>query len=193
VRLHGRTTRGGHPSLKAVLRPRQDDANASRIQVALPRSEFLDQGHIGTVCTRVQFAVDQCPKASIYGKAKAFTPLLDQPLQGNVYLRSSSHLLPDLVVALRGQVDFNAVGRIDTIKGGGIRTTFEGVPDAPVSKVVFEMQGGNKGLLINSRNLCKSPSRLSAKFAAHNGKTFNANPILQNDCAKKTRKNNRTK
>ena len=48
----------------------------------------------------------------------------------------------------------STVGRIDSVKGG-IRNTFDSVPDAPVTKFVLEMQGGKKGLLVNSRNICK--------------------------------------
>ncbi len=55
----------------------------------LPRSAFLDQAHIRTICTRVQFATDNCPAGAVYGQAKAFTPLLEQPLEGPVILRSS--------------------------------------------------------------------------------------------------------
>ena len=47
------------------------------------------------------------------GAAEAVTPLLDQPLEGPVYLRSSSHKLPDLVADLKGQIDIELVGRID--------------------------------------------------------------------------------
>ena len=97
-----------------------------------------------------------CPPGSIYGHATAITPLLDEPLEGPVYLRSSSHNLPDLVVALHGLVDIDLAGRIDSVKGG-IRNTFEAVPDAPVSKFVLEMQGGKKGLIVNSTNLCAKP------------------------------------
>ena len=67
--------------------------------MTLPQSEFLDQGHIRTVCTRVQFAADECPQGSIYGFASAYTPLLDQPVEGPVILRCSDHPLPDLVMA----------------------------------------------------------------------------------------------
>jgi hypothetical protein len=190
IRLFGKTNRGAHPRLRAVLRTRKGDANSKKAQVALPRSEFLDQGHIRTVCTRVQFAADQCPKGSIYGYATATTPLLDQPLKGPVYLRSSNNLLPDLVIALKGKVEINAVGRIDSIKGG-IRTTFETVPDAPITKFVLTMQGGKKGLLVNSRNLCKATSRAAVEFDAHNGKSSDQHPILQNDCASKARKPSR--
>ena len=73
------------------------------------------------------------------------------------------------------------VGRIDSINGG-IRTTFDVVPDAPVSKFVLEMQGGKKGLFVNSRNICKHTNRATARFSAHNGKTLDARPVLKADC-----------
>ena len=152
--------------------------------VSLPHSEFLAQNHIKTICTRVQFAADACPAGSIYGYVTATTPLLDQPLSGPLYLRSSSHPLPDLVAALHGQIDVDLVGRIDS-KNGGIRTTFDAVPDAPVSKFVLTMQGGKKGLLENSKNLCASVNKADVKFTAQNGRTSNSQPVLSNSCPKK--------
>jgi hypothetical protein len=194
LRLFGGTHRGSHPRLVATLKARPGDANIGRASVALPHSEFLDQAHIGTVCTRVQFAAKQCPAASIYGFAEATTPLTDYPLVGPVYLRSSDHLLPDLVAALRGPesqpIEVVLDGRIDQIHGG-IRTTFESVPDQPVSTFVLRMQGGKKGLLVNSRNICNSVNRAIAKFDGQNGKSANLRPKLQNACkqaqAKKTK------
>lgn len=50
-------------------------------------------------------------------------------------------------------MDFEAVARIDSVHGG-LRNVFELVPDAPVSRFVLRMQGGKKGLLVNSTNLC---------------------------------------
>ncbi len=38
----------------------------------------------------------------VYGKARAFTPLLGTPLEGPVYLRSSNNTLPDMVAHLEG-------------------------------------------------------------------------------------------
>jgi hypothetical protein len=182
LRLHGKTNRGAHPSLRAVLTARPGDANIARLQAALPRSEFLDQGHIKTICTRVQFAANRCPAGSIYGRAKAITPLLDQPLRGLVYLRSSRHLLPDMVVALRGKIDINAVGRIDSVRGGGLRTTFAAIPDAPLTKVVVDMYGGKKGLLVNSRELCRDTSRSRVSLVAHNDKHAELSPPVRADC-----------
>jgi hypothetical protein len=184
IRLKGGTDRGAYPALRATVRaPLGAEANISRAVVTLPHSVFLAQEHIGTICTRVQFAAAKCPKGSIYGRARAFTPLIDGPLEGPVYLRSSNHPLPDLVAALHGIVDIEVSGRIDS-KGGRLRTTFEGVPDAPVSKFVLGMRGGKKGLVVNSRDLCSSSSRASATLTGHNGKIRKARPVVKPSCHK---------
>jgi hypothetical protein len=191
LNLKGGTKRGGHPGLKALYRPRKGDANVEGLVVRLPRSAFLDQAHIRTICTRVQFAAERCPKAAQYGYIRAWTPLLDEPLQGPVWLRSSNHKLPDLVFDLHGLVDVEVATRIDSARGG-IRATVENAPDAPLSKVELRMQGGKKGLIINSRNLCGSKSRANVEFSGHNGKEAKANPVMRADgCKKGKRKGKR--
>jgi hypothetical protein len=188
--LKGGTKRGDTPAFKAVLRARPGDANIGAAQVTLPHSEFLEQSHIKTICTRVQFASGpfpgaNCPAASVYGYARAITPLLDEPVQGPVFLRSSSHNLPDLVAALHsGRIDVNLVGRIDSVKGGRIRNTFEVVPDAPVSTFTLTMQGGKKGLLVNSTDLCKGTNRALADFSGQNGKESVFKPVVKARCPK---------
>lgn len=190
--LKGGTKRTAHPALTATLtQDPNGESNIARAVVTLPKSEFLDQSHIGTVCTRVQFAADQCPAASIYGHAKAITPLLDQPLSGPVYLRSSNHTLPDLVAALKGPasqpIEIDLAGRIDS-KGGGIRASFESVPDQPVSKFVLSMQGGKKGLLQNSVNVCKGTHITKVKMVGQNGAVINPNTPLKAKCGSSARK-----
>jgi hypothetical protein len=184
LRLKGGTERGAHPAFSAFFHPRPGHANTSRLLLRFPRSAFLDQAHIRTICTRVQFAADACPKGAIYGHAVAFTPLLDEPLQGPVYLRSSDHNLPDVVIDLHGRVDFEGVARIDSIRGG-IRATVEGIPDAPISKVMVRMQGGKKSLIVNSRDICAGANRANVNFMAHNAKRFAFRPQLKADCGKK--------
>jgi hypothetical protein len=44
------------------------------------------------------------------------------------------------------------------------------VPDAPVKKFILNMKGGNQGLLVNSKNLCKSNPFSFANLKAQNGK-----------------------
>jgi hypothetical protein len=189
INLHGATKRGDHPALKAVVTAKPGEANIGKATVTLPQSAFLDQAHIRTICTRVQYAANGgsgggCPKAAQYGYAKAITPLLDEPVEGPVYLRSSNHKLPDLVAALHGIVNVDIVGRIDSYKGG-IRSSFETIPDAPVTKFTLNMQGGKKGLVVNSRNLCTGTNRGIASFTGQNGVPYNFKPVVKPSCGKR--------
>jgi hypothetical protein len=166
----GVTRRAAHPKLRATLTARSGDANIARTTLTLPRSELIDQSHIKTICTRVQLAAHQCPAKSVYGHASATSPLLEDPLSGPVYLVSSNHVLPDLLADLGGQVEVQLHGVIKSVKRGRIRTTFSPIPDVPVSKFTLTMQGGKKGLIQNSRNLCTHKYFSKLNFLAQNGK-----------------------
>ncbi|HYP55737.1 MAG TPA: hypothetical protein VEQ41_05470, partial [Solirubrobacterales bacterium] len=178
IKLKGGTKRGAHPALIATYRPRPGDANLASVSTRLPRSAFLDQAHIRTICTRVQFAAEACPPGAIYGTATATTPLLDEPLSGPVYLRSSDNELPDMVLDLHGLVDVEVSARIDSVKGG-IRASFTDAPDAPVTKVVLRMRGGKKGLVVNSTNLCARRNRARAVLGAQSGKRLKLRPVVR--------------
>lgn len=195
--LKGGTKRSQHPALKSVINyPKGSYANIARAAVTLPVSEFIDQNHINNPCTRVQYFAgaepgEKCPVASILGKARALTPLLDAPEEGRVYFRSNGgeRELPDLVIALKGQIPVTLVGFVDSKHKKGseqsqIRTTFASVPDAPVSKFVLELYGGKRGLLVNSANLCKVPNKAIVKLTAHNGKSYDTTPKVTNACGK---------
>jgi hypothetical protein len=49
----------------------------------------------------------------------------------------------------------------------------------------LKMKGGEKSLLVNSRNLCKSNAKAEVKMIGQNGKRFNSRPVLRNGCGKK--------
>ena len=187
--LGGASKRGAHPSLRAVVRPRPGDANIAKAAVTLPPSLFLNQDSIETICTRVQFNAKRCPKESVYGHARAFTPLLDDPLEGPVYLRSSDNPLPDVVFALTGRgFEINLVGRIDSYKGG-IRGSFDVIPDAPVTKFVLRMRGGKRGILVNSaKDICEEPQFADAKFLGQNNLGWAYKPKVEAKCKGKHKK-----
>lgn len=188
ISLKGPTKRTGHPALKAeVTYPKQGEfANIASAQVSLPHSEFLDQGSISKACTKPVLAARACPASSVYGQVKAWTPLLDKPLEGPVYLVGGyGYKLPALVAELNGQIRVLLVGKVDTGKQQGIRNTFETVPDAPVSRFVLEMKGGKKyGLLENSENICSKAQKAGAAFSAQNGKKLQFSVKIANSCGK---------
>jgi hypothetical protein len=193
LRFKGGTRRSKNPAIRAVLTQPGGQSNIARTVVILPRSAFIDQAHISNPCTRVQFAINACPRKSILGTAKAWSPLLDQPLQGNVYFRSNGgeRELPDMVAVLRGQVDVELIGFIDAVPNkqgtSRVRNTFAIVPDAPVSRFELNLKGGDRGLVENSVNLCKvakKRNRATVKMVAHNGRKRIIKPVIANDCGK---------
>jgi hypothetical protein len=103
-----------------------------------------------------------------------------------VYLVTGfGHLLPDMVVSLSGDggLHFALDGRVDSIRGG-MRATFETLPDAPASKFELTLFGGKRGLLENSANVCAEPLAASGRFVGQNNTGLGINPILRGDCKK---------
>jgi hypothetical protein len=189
--LQGGMKRTKHPALKAVVTyPKKGSyANIKSVRTVLPRGLFIDNARVANPCTRPQFAENACPAKSVLGKARAYSPLLDKPLEGNVYFRSNGgeRNLPDLVADLNGQIHVVLVGFVDAAHKKGsevsrVRTTFASAPDAPVSKFVLELFGGKKGLLVNSTNLCKADNRAQVKMTAQNGKRLSLEPTIGTSC-----------
>jgi hypothetical protein len=179
------TKRRGHPSIQATLTQKESEANTAYTALTLPKTMLLDNSHFKTICTRVQLAAQQCPAAAQYGTATATSPLLSGDLSGPVYLVSSSDKLPNLVADLRGQVNVQLRGVVSAVKGA-MKTTFPEIPDAPVTKFVLKMEGGSKGLIQNSKDLCKSSRKGKLNMKGQNGKQFKNNKyVIKASCGKK--------
>jgi hypothetical protein len=198
----GQTKRAGNPALKSVITyPKGDYANIARASVTLPKGVLISNAHINNPCTRVQFNSgvlpgEACPVKSVLGTAKVWTPLLEAPESGKIYFRSNGgeRDLPDLVVALRGQIPTTLVGFIDSVGKKGaevrrVRTRFQSVPDAPVSRFELKLYGGKRGLLESSHNLCKGSPAASVALTAQNGKTYDTEPKVSTTCGTGMRKN----
>lgn len=195
IKLKGEAKRSGNPAVTAVVKyPKGGSyANIKKTTVVLPKTEFIDNAHISNPCTRVQFDAKECPKGSILGTARAFSPLLDRPLEGPVYFRSNGgdRELPDMVVDLDGQIHVTLVGFIDSVRVKGaessrVRTRFLSVPDAPVSKFVLKLYGGKRGLIENSVNLCRARvGPASVQMEAQNADTAFFDQPLGTSCGGK--------
>jgi hypothetical protein len=139
-------------------------------------------------------AGEACPPKSVLGTAKVWTPLLEAPESGKVHFRSNGgeRELPDLVVALRGQIPVQLVGFIDSVgkkhaEVRRVRTRFQSVPDAPVSRFELKLYGGKRGLLESSQNLCKGSPPATIALTAQNGKTYDTEPTVSTACGKKSK------
>jgi len=97
------------------------------------------------------------------------------------------------VLALHGLVDIEVATRIDSTHGR-LRATVQDVPDAPVSHAIVRMQGGQKGLFVNSRNLCHKAKRNRARVNAkgHNGRRRLLRPLVRAiKCPKKHKRSHK--
>jgi hypothetical protein len=181
VRLLGSTRRGGHPQVRAVLRGRQGDANLRRVEIELPPTALLAIRNFRSVCPFDAAEQHGCGHPSRLGRVKLWTPLLDAPLEGPMFVRSSERRLPGLAVHLRGQVDIDLRGELDS-SSGRLRVVFTSLPDLPVTKLVATIAGGKDGLLVNSGGVCASRHRTPVDLLAQSGKRHRAAPLLKTGC-----------
>jgi len=183
LRLAGSPRRGAHPLVRIGMATRRGDAGIKRASVLLPDTELLDSARIKSVCTRARQKARRCLPGSVVGHAKAWSPLLNGPLEGPVYLRASAGRLPDLVASLDGQVQLDLVGRLDSERGR-LRSTFVAMPDARLSSLALTVRGGRRGLLVNSGRVCADGLRANASLVAHNGRSHRMLIPVRTDCQK---------
>lgn len=200
-RLTMRVGRKGHtastrstPLVTTLRMPKGRSANLAGVKVTLPDSLNALLPVIEDACTLAQFRAGNCANAKA-GTATAVTPLLKEPLTGGVYFVKNGHPLPDLMVALRGQVDVDLNG-IVTIPGSKLLATdFKTVPDVPITKFVLRLVDGKNGPIGVARNLCSKKSRsgkVALVFTGQNGKVVRKQqPLIVNGCAKKKAKKKR--
>jgi hypothetical protein len=154
VSAHGHTHVGDSVALTAVLTQRPGEAGIRSVSVTLPVGLSARLPVVNAACTPAQFAAGHCEQARV-GTAVAVTPLLRDPLRGGAYLvRHAGRPLPDLIVALRGQVAVDLVGRVSIPGGTHLAATFAAVPDVPVRRFVLRLTAGARGVVGLGRELC---------------------------------------
>jgi hypothetical protein len=178
LQLSGALGRNGHPSLRALLRARPGDAGIAAVGVTLPPLQLLDFQRLPAVCAK-RLLPQSCPPDSRLGRARVWSPILEEPLAGPIYLRSPTHRLPDLLADLHGGgIDIRLHGRI-AASDGRLRVSFPSLPDVPLSKALITVAGGPRGMLVNSESVCRGLEATVIKLRAHNGKQRRLHPPVR--------------
>ena len=176
--------RASNPKLQFDLRTRPGDANIRSLSVTLSNAFSIDQRHLGNICSEKELAATQCAGRSAIGEGTTTTPLLDQPLSGPAYAVSGSGGLPRLAFILNGQVSLVPRAETVTLPGGRLQTTVPVVPDAPVGHFGLTVFGGNRGYLVNTRDLCAQAPIVRVAFTGQNGRTHSEAVKLKTACSK---------
>jgi hypothetical protein len=182
VGARGHTSQRQSTPFRAVLTQKPGQSNLRSVKVVLPQTLAALLNVVNRACTLTEYQNDDCRKAEA-GSAVAKTPLLKDPLKGGAFfVRHPGRPLPDLMVALRGDIDIDLVGRVTIPGGTRLATNFDTIPDAPVSKFTLNIVAGSHGPLgVSARNLCSAKSRRAAalvQMKGQNGDALTRHPRL---------------
>ncbi len=141
----GKTSRIDGASLVVKVAQKPGEANIHLVHLAFPKVLPARLSTLRGACTEAQFAANPsgCPAGSVIGTGTAVTPVLSAPLSGPAYLVShGGAAYPDVVFVLQGDgVTIDLTGVTD-IKKGIAYSTFETVPDAPVTSFEARLPEG---------------------------------------------------
>ena len=117
-----------------------------------------------------------CPEGSVIGIATAHTPVLNSPLTGPAYLVShGSSEFPDVQFLLQGEgVTLVLDGQTD-IKNGVTSSTFNTLPDAPVSTFETVLPEGPHSALAALGDLCSQNLEIPTTITGQNGAVIKQN------------------
>jgi hypothetical protein len=169
----GQTTNGVPTTASTSILQDNDEAGLHDAVVKVP-SDFNPNSALffAAACDQASFAAGNCPPNTVVGLAIAASPLLTQPLIGNVELVQGSGTFPNLGLDLKGQLHLLLQGTTainpNTVTFGGVPP---GLPDIPISR--FQLTFTNPpALLGTTRDICVPPVPVfHADFTGYNGKT----------------------
>jgi len=170
----GQTTNGVPTTASTAILQDFDEAGLLRAVVWVP-PDLNPNATIffGAPCGQPEFIAGTCPPNTVVGLATAASPLLSQPLIGDVSLVSSGGPLPNLGLDLKGQLHLLLQGSIDISAGNTV--TFgdvpPGLPDIPISRFQLTFRP-SPGLIGTARDICvPPPPTFHADFTGYNGAT----------------------
>jgi hypothetical protein len=181
LRAIGGTVRTDKPRFVLRVAARPGDANIRSVAVTLPPVVLVDATELGSFCTETELKTDDCAGHRRVGFARALSPAYDGALSGPVYAVTGSGGLPRLAYVLSGPATVLLRGRVVS-KGGRIQAGVENLPDTSLKSFEFTIDGGRRGYLVLSRDICKSTSPADATFTSQEDETYEQQIPLEADC-----------
>ena len=184
-----RSTKAAGAGLHVGITQAAGQANLKTVAVTLPAGLAIKLKALGTACTQAQLDARACPAASKVGGASAVTPLLDVPLKGAVYLVQGGGSLPKLVALLQGGgLTIPLTGSTSVSRGGRIGTTFNAIPDVPISAFDLDLPHSRRQILDTASSWPACGAAGSVVFTGQNGARLTRTLAVTTKCtsSKKT-------
>ncbi len=170
-----KTSKLNGASFEVKLAQGPHQANIREVQLQLPRQLPSRLATLQKACPAATFEVatppGACPDASRVGTVTVATPVLPDKLTGPAYLVShGGEAFPDLDLILRGDgVQVVLVGHTHISSAGITTSTFESLPDVPISSVAVTLPAGPLSVLAANGRLCRAPLLAPTTIVAQSG------------------------
>ncbi len=176
----GKPTRANGANLEVNIGQGSGQANLKQVTTMLPKRLPVRQSTLTKACPQATFeagaAPGGCKSESKVGTATATTPTLPGKLTGSAYLVShGNEAFPNLDLILQGDgVTVILVGHTK-VTNSIITTSFESLPDVPVSSFSLYLPSASNSLLAANGNLCTSNLVMPTTIVAQNGSKITQN------------------
>jgi hypothetical protein len=178
-----KTSRTNGANLEVNITQPAGQANLRQVTTTLPSQLPVRLSTLAKACPAATFeagpAPGGCKSEAMVGTVKAVTPVLPAMLTGQAYLVShGNEAYPNLDLILRGNgVTVILVGHTKITKSI-ITTTFESLPDVPISSFSLYLPSGPNSVLGANGNLCRSKLRMDTTLVAQNASTIFEEPTI---------------
>lgn len=177
----GGTVRTQKPDFVLRVATRPGDENLRSVAVRLPRVVLVDTGALGGLCTRRELKAKRCAGKRPLGRAEVRTPLARGGLAGPVYVISGYGRTFHLAYLLSGPPNVQLEGRVVS-KAGRIEAGVEEIPNSPLRELQLVIEGGDKGYLVLSTDICRSEEPAEVTFTSQKGQVRRQRVPLEAQC-----------
>ena len=163
--------RAQNPKFRATLVARHGDANLRRAAVTLPQvADPRPAPHRNPLHPSRSWPPTNARRRRSTASPRATSPLIGKKLKGPVYLVPGNHILPDLLVDLRGQVNVRLRGAMERSRAAASATSSTWSPTSPVSQVRADDVRRQARPAHQHRSPLRPQVRSKATLKAQNGK-----------------------
>ncbi len=175
------TSKLGGASLEVKVTQAAHQADIQELQLQLPKQLVARLTTLQKACLAAEFEAGTppgtCKSTARVGTATVTTPVLPDPLKGDAYFVShGAASFPDLDLVLQGDgVEVVLVGHTHIAHSSITTSTYESLPDVPISSAVVSLPTGSNSAVTANGPLCGTNLLAPTTIIAQSGAKITEN------------------